>query len=1167
VVSRLTWSMTASTEASPPNTASNASDLPNVLIPRPCAVVAVRAAALIAILEVASMLRCLECDATEAAIARQSPSLRSTHPPPLSQNTLGEPVRASPARLYAKHTILHLGAAWTRPRRLGSQPIAREHGLRRLPTARRHCARVAGKAAGPTGMAHPFAGLRAAGPSRARRARPSTIAIAGLLVTAAVVGSAATRPKKNVLLVIVNHLAPVIEPYGHLESAWTPNMKAFAANATVFKRTYAQSPVMEASRVSMMMGRFPFTTGVHAQGVSFRNRLPLAQEGGQLLSMPQWFVQKGYQTQAVGEVLAASGGQSSTSSQCQAASSPADGCQDDSLSWSLGSQVPEGHTSSACRQCLDSETAPEQPASWATTCDDACIPDRWTADRAADAMRTMQAQRELAEGPQGGSPWLLAVGFRLPALPIAVPDAAFQPLRAQGLPLQAGAALSGPARSTWPTGATSFTRSRNAEPLAYSDVAEYGPANDSSTIGLIKAPSLLMLRKAYHAGVHYVDERFGGLMRALDGLGKGVVDNTVVAIVGDRGAGRGDLGAWDGQALLDSTLRTVMMIRNGSTRLGTPSSNGTGARTWALAQLVDLWPTLAELAIPNASLPAGLAGRSLVPAMVSPPVDPAGSSTDAQGGIKPAGLIGDVSGDHDSLPELSIPSGHVQAVFASLPRDSSCAAPPPADCRTTGDPMAWNLVSGAPMGVTALSSSGWRLVEWTAFDYPERRPSWQSLSDPSFGLELYDQRADDGTVPGALGWQNLAGSSSVEGILQRMRLLARDGPGGSLAFDPSYVPSDPGTVLPTATSRPTPSPSPSLAPSASATPQPSATGTPTPNATTSPTPNATSTASATTVPSATASMTSDPSFNATLSPTASSTPTPSTSPSGTATPTASISASATPSASVSPTSSGTPSPSASTTVTSTPSPSVSASPSGTASSTVSPSATITPSPSVSVSPAASLSSAPSTPVIVQPSESASPSAAQSPNASSNATTDGVENPVVRGPSSAPPPGPEADATVLTWAIAGGVAGLGLATVGAWAFVRRRQPTGRASKASQSKRRSRRLDGARHGRIARLAGSPRARRPDDFSGLMASPMAPEGAEGGGRALDVGIRLPSRSGAAGMRAWGGPSRAIATRTNPLGRGKRAGRRRSLSADRRAGHLAGAASAGAWAGGRVV
>ncbi len=99
----------------------------------------------------------------------------------------------------------------------------------------------------------------------------------------------------NVLFIIADDLRPLLGCYGHPEMH-TPNIDRLAQRGTLFKRAYCQYPLCNPSRVSMITGLRPETTGVYGNAMGWREALP------EVVTLPQHFKIQGYHTRSVGKI-------------------------------------------------------------------------------------------------------------------------------------------------------------------------------------------------------------------------------------------------------------------------------------------------------------------------------------------------------------------------------------------------------------------------------------------------------------------------------------------------------------------------------------------------------------------------------------------------------------------------------------------------------------------------------------------------------------------------------------------------------------------------------------------------------------------------------------------------------------------------------------------------
>src|SRR4030088_2587517 len=87
------------------------------------------------------------------------------------------------------------------------------------------------------------------------------------------VASAAPASKYNVLFIISDDLRPELGAYGN-QIIKTPNIDALAARGTRFDRAFAQFPLCNPSRSSLLNGRYPTQTGIMDNNTYFRTKHP-----------------------------------------------------------------------------------------------------------------------------------------------------------------------------------------------------------------------------------------------------------------------------------------------------------------------------------------------------------------------------------------------------------------------------------------------------------------------------------------------------------------------------------------------------------------------------------------------------------------------------------------------------------------------------------------------------------------------------------------------------------------------------------------------------------------------------------------------------------------------------------------------------------------------------
>jgi iduronate 2-sulfatase len=112
------------------------------------------------------------------------------------------------------------------------------------------------------------------------------------------------------------------------------------------------------------------------------------------------------------------------------------------------------------------------------------------------------------------------------------------------------------------------------------------------------------IRHGYYAAMSFADAQFGRVLDALDELK--LRDNTIVVIIGDNGFELGEHDCWGKMTLFGWDARVPLII-------SAPGIGKGGAKTSAISELIDIFPTLTDLSgLPS---PGQLEGTSLVPVL------------------------------------------------------------------------------------------------------------------------------------------------------------------------------------------------------------------------------------------------------------------------------------------------------------------------------------------------------------------------------------------------------------------------------------------------------------------------------------------------------------------------------------------------------------------------
>lgn len=396
-----------------------------------------------------------------------------------------------------------------------------------------------------------------------------------LLTTFATQAFAVDKP--NILFIAVDDLRPELGCYDS-PIAVTPNLDALAKGGLLFNRAYCQQAICRPSRASLMTGSRPETTGLFHNYVGLRDLQP------DILTLPEHFVANGYESAYCGKIFHK-------------------GDTDEGRSWSRnpvkwvkGIKKPSGPYALPENNKMKADNMKAMLAKYGEAArrglaagpayEKADVPDT----SYVDGYNTQLAIATMKEMAASDKPFFLGIGYKLPHLNWCAPakywdmyDPAKIPMATETQAPQNGAAMG--------LHASFELRTRAGIPKT-------GPLGEDLS---------RTLKHAYLASTSYVDAQIGNMISALEEAG--LRDNTIIVVWGDHGWHLGDMGVWGKATNYEIATRVPMMI-------WTPNMKTRGARTDALVELVDIFPTLCELA--GVAKPAHLEGHSFVPLLEDP---------------------------------------------------------------------------------------------------------------------------------------------------------------------------------------------------------------------------------------------------------------------------------------------------------------------------------------------------------------------------------------------------------------------------------------------------------------------------------------------------------------------------------------------------------------------
>jgi len=104
------------------------------------------------------------------------------------------------------------------------------------------------------------------------------------------------EPKNLLILMSDEHSPKILGCHGH-PVVRTPNIDALAKRGVLFRNAHCASPLCNPSRVALLTGMRPSTTGIYNNEQYWRPNLP------GVVSLPGYFKQNGYHSAGAGKVF------------------------------------------------------------------------------------------------------------------------------------------------------------------------------------------------------------------------------------------------------------------------------------------------------------------------------------------------------------------------------------------------------------------------------------------------------------------------------------------------------------------------------------------------------------------------------------------------------------------------------------------------------------------------------------------------------------------------------------------------------------------------------------------------------------------------------------------------------------------------------------------------
>ncbi|MDB4304438.1 sulfatase [Akkermansiaceae bacterium] len=370
----------------------------------------------------------------------------------------------------------------------------------------------------------------------------------------------------NVLIFFIDDLRPELECYGE-EGIESPHIDALASEGVLFERAYCQQAICAPSRISMLSGLYPDTSGIDDLWTPFRKVHPKA------TSMPRYFKERGFVTASFGKVYHHQ--RDDRENWMEHPDRPGAKYASKEVVESIERRKKEAQKKGLSP--LEVSSASKGPAVESAEVNDEVYQDGAVAVQSIESLRR---NKEKA--------FFMCVGFAKPHLPFAAPKKYWDLYQRERFEV--------PKRDL-PKGSPEIAFTKWNELRSYEGIPNEGDLSDELT---------RELKHGYAACVSYADAQVGKVMAELERLG--LRDDTIVVLWGDHGYKLGDHGLWCKHTNLELDTRVPFIV-------AAPGFEK-GKRSKVLVEMVDVFPTLAKLT--GGEVPPACDGKNLEPILKNP---------------------------------------------------------------------------------------------------------------------------------------------------------------------------------------------------------------------------------------------------------------------------------------------------------------------------------------------------------------------------------------------------------------------------------------------------------------------------------------------------------------------------------------------------------------------
>ena len=391
------------------------------------------------------------------------------------------------------------------------------------------------------------------------------VAVVAVLTKATFADDAGNPQPPNVLFIAVDDLNDHCLGLHPNAAAITPHLEQLASRGVLFTNAHCAAPVCNPSRVSVMTGLSPATSGIYANNQDWRQTDSLKS----ITTLPQHFRNNGYKVMGGGKLYHAAN------------------LSEKMLEGYLDARPWDEYFPSKQRQLADDYVPPQRSVNGSNK----FYGDRfdWDAleipnEEMGDGKVVAWAEQKLSQ--EHDKPLFLAVGIYRPHIPWYTPKEWFEkyPHAKIKLPVDPAADL----RDIPETAVNTAKRSWHQW------LVDHQKWDDAT--------------QAYLASVSFADAMVGRLIKSLDS--GPLAKNTIVVLWSDHGYHLGHKEHWEKRVLWNQATHVPLIVVD--KRL----SKTSGSRCDRPVSLLDLYPTLTDLC--DLDPPSHLEGKSLRPLLLNP---------------------------------------------------------------------------------------------------------------------------------------------------------------------------------------------------------------------------------------------------------------------------------------------------------------------------------------------------------------------------------------------------------------------------------------------------------------------------------------------------------------------------------------------------------------------